>query len=659
MARIQFGIFPITEDWPNGADMARVYNEIVAEAQMAESVGFDSCLITEHHQQADGYFPNPLMVSAGVARETTTLKVGSCVALAPLYNPIRLTEDSALLDVISGGRLILGLGASYVSEDLAAFGVDVTQRGPLMEDTVRFLTEAWTQDHLDFDGEVFHFENMRVTPKPVQQPRPPIWLGAWTPQGLRRAGRLGDAWVTDVINTLGTFKMFNEIYAKSAAKHGRTPRVAVLRECWVAPSTDQAIEEYTEHLMTSHRFYYEAGGYSPSPTPGSRTSSRPTSSPTTRWRPTGSSSAPRALHRRDRDGGTPSWAPTTSCCASATPTGPTTRRRSRPSSSSARRSSRPSPERGPLDAVAASGARAPTHRGTRAGSPSTAASTCRSTTTRRCGGGRWTTSRTATPRCGTSSRSTPTRGTSACSDGPRCPGRLVPRRPGELRRARLPRQARRRDRRAVRVRDRAGAGLDVGRAAGPHRGDRRRVAGRGRGRRRPGRGVPAQHPRGAGRGPRLHEHRRRLVGLLARLRGAQRGGPVRPDRAGRPARRRRLRLRRQALRPPRRGARPARRRCRACAARWCCARSTRDADLDGMRDTVPWEEFEQPADGLAFTRVPAEHPLWVVYSSGTTGLPKPIVHSHVGMLVDQLKTRTSTSTPGRATGCSGSPPPAG
>ena len=107
MARIQFGIFPITEDWPNGADMARVYNEIVAEAKMAESVGFDSCLITEHHQQADGYFPNPLMVSAGVARETTTLKVGSCVALAPLYNPIRLTEDSR-----AAGRDLRAAGSS-------------------------------------------------------------------------------------------------------------------------------------------------------------------------------------------------------------------------------------------------------------------------------------------------------------------------------------------------------------------------------------------------------------------------------------------------------------------------------------------------------------------------------------------------------------------
>lgn len=263
MPQVKFGIFPITEDWPDGADMVGVYNEIIREAKAAESAGFDSCLITEHHQQADGYFPNPLMVSAGVARETTTLKVGTCVALAPLYNPIRLTEDTALVDIISGGRLVLGLGASYVSEDLAAFGVDVKQRGALMEDTTRFLKEAWTRDNLDFDGEVYHFKNMRVSPKPVQKPRPPLWLGAWTPGGLRRAGRLGDAWVTDVINTLPTLKSFAQIYRQAAEKHGNTSSIAVLRECWIAPSTEQALEEYAENVMTSHRFYYQAGGYSP------------------------------------------------------------------------------------------------------------------------------------------------------------------------------------------------------------------------------------------------------------------------------------------------------------------------------------------------------------------------------------------------------------
>ncbi|MGH9003012.1 MAG: LLM class flavin-dependent oxidoreductase, partial [Acidimicrobiia bacterium] len=145
MAEIKFGIFPITEDWPAGEDMVRVFEEIVAEAQMAESVGFDSCMITEHHQQPDGYFPNPIMVAAAVARETTSLKVGTCVALAPLYDPVRLAEDTALLDVISGGRMQLGLGAGYVAEDLTAFGVDMTQRGTLFEDAVLFLQRAWTE----------------------------------------------------------------------------------------------------------------------------------------------------------------------------------------------------------------------------------------------------------------------------------------------------------------------------------------------------------------------------------------------------------------------------------------------------------------------------------------------------------------------------------
>jgi alkanesulfonate monooxygenase SsuD/methylene tetrahydromethanopterin reductase-like flavin-dependent oxidoreductase (luciferase family) len=261
MAEIKFGIFPCTEDYPDGREMVRVFEEIVAEAQMAESVGFDSCMITEHHQQPDGYFPNPLMVAAGIARETTTLKVGTCVALAPLYNPVRLAEDTALLDVLSGGRLQLGVGAGYVDADLAAFGVDMSERGTLFEDAVQFLKRAWTENDVTFAGHHHNLENINVTPKPVQQPRPQIWCAAWTPQGLRRAGRIGDRWITDVINTLSTFKAFADIYRESAKEAGQTPAITVLRECWVAPTTEQAEAEYGEYAMTSHRFYYEVGGY--------------------------------------------------------------------------------------------------------------------------------------------------------------------------------------------------------------------------------------------------------------------------------------------------------------------------------------------------------------------------------------------------------------
>ncbi|HEV3364701.1 MAG TPA: LLM class flavin-dependent oxidoreductase, partial [Acidimicrobiia bacterium] len=88
-----------------------------------------------------------------------------------------------------------------------------------------------------------------------------IWCAAWTPQGLRRAGRIGDRWITDVINTLPTFNMFADIYRKSAEESGQTPAITVLRECWVAPTYEQAVAEYGEYVMTSHRFYYEVGGY--------------------------------------------------------------------------------------------------------------------------------------------------------------------------------------------------------------------------------------------------------------------------------------------------------------------------------------------------------------------------------------------------------------
>ncbi|MDQ3579903.1 MAG: LLM class flavin-dependent oxidoreductase, partial [Actinomycetota bacterium] len=240
-----------------------LYREALDEVVLAEELGFDSVWMEEHHGIKDHYWPSPLLVLGGFAVRTSRIRLGTDVVVLPFHHPTKVAEDAAMVDVISGGRLLLTLGASYVSEDLDAFGVDPSKRGALMEDTVRFLQEAWTNDNLDFDGEVFHFKNMRITPKPIQKPRPEIALGAWTPQGLRRAGRLGDRWTTDIINTIQTYKGMAEIYRASAEKNGKTPKITIMRECWVAPTTEQAIEEFHDDVMTSHRFYYGVGAYSP------------------------------------------------------------------------------------------------------------------------------------------------------------------------------------------------------------------------------------------------------------------------------------------------------------------------------------------------------------------------------------------------------------
>jgi alkanesulfonate monooxygenase SsuD/methylene tetrahydromethanopterin reductase-like flavin-dependent oxidoreductase (luciferase family) len=93
--------------------MARVIEEIVAEAQAAEASGWDGCFITEHHQQEDGYLPNPLLMAGLIGMKTRRIKVGTCVLLLPLYHPVRVAEDCAIVDQATRGRLVLSIGVGY------------------------------------------------------------------------------------------------------------------------------------------------------------------------------------------------------------------------------------------------------------------------------------------------------------------------------------------------------------------------------------------------------------------------------------------------------------------------------------------------------------------------------------------------------------------
>jgi alkanesulfonate monooxygenase SsuD/methylene tetrahydromethanopterin reductase-like flavin-dependent oxidoreductase (luciferase family) len=124
---MQFGISPCLPDLSHVEQRERLFDEIIAEAQVAEQVGFDSCLMTEHHQHLPGSFPSPLLVAAAIAAKTTRLRVGSGVLL-PLYHPVRVAEDGAMVDLLSKGRLILGVGAGVVDSDFAAVRVPRQQR---------------------------------------------------------------------------------------------------------------------------------------------------------------------------------------------------------------------------------------------------------------------------------------------------------------------------------------------------------------------------------------------------------------------------------------------------------------------------------------------------------------------------------------------------
>jgi alkanesulfonate monooxygenase SsuD/methylene tetrahydromethanopterin reductase-like flavin-dependent oxidoreductase (luciferase family) len=140
-------------------------------------MGCHSIWVSEHHGFDDGYLPQPLTMAAAIAARTTHARIGTAIMIAPLHHPVAIAEQAAIVDLISGGRLDLGLGAGYRVPEFEMFGADIARRYGATDGRVRDVRALWA------DG--------AITPAPIQE-RVPIWLGYQGPQGARRAGLLGE-----------------------------------------------------------------------------------------------------------------------------------------------------------------------------------------------------------------------------------------------------------------------------------------------------------------------------------------------------------------------------------------------------------------------------------------------------------------------------------
>lgn len=189
----RFGAGLYTGQRPDGA----TYRDAVPLAVAAEEAGFDSFWVSEHHGLPDGYLPSPLTLLAALTPATSRITLGTGVLLAPLHHPLRIAEDAAVVDVLSGGRLVLGLGLGYAEHEYAAFGVDPAERGTRLDALVRALRTAWTGEPVHCD--VLGLHGARVTPVPGR--RIPVWLGGYAARAVRRAGLLADGHLTGLGTT--------------------------------------------------------------------------------------------------------------------------------------------------------------------------------------------------------------------------------------------------------------------------------------------------------------------------------------------------------------------------------------------------------------------------------------------------------------------------
>src|SRR3989475_9776000 len=233
---MKFGLYSSIPSPPRGAHLDRCIDELIAEAQLAEASGFDSCFFGEHHQDGDGFLPSPLIVATAVAARTQRLRVGTSVILLPLHHPVRVAEDAITLDLVSKGRVILGVGIGYQAADFRAFAVPMEHRLGLFEEGVEILRKCWTGEPFSFRGKHYTLERVQIRPRPFPRPAPPLWIGARGPAAARRAGLLADAFVGTPSTTLESAVRLVEAYKAAAREAGRPAQVVMMRDAWGAPT---------------------------------------------------------------------------------------------------------------------------------------------------------------------------------------------------------------------------------------------------------------------------------------------------------------------------------------------------------------------------------------------------------------------------------------
>jgi alkanesulfonate monooxygenase SsuD/methylene tetrahydromethanopterin reductase-like flavin-dependent oxidoreductase (luciferase family) len=167
----------------------RLYAETLEQMVYAEQLGYDSVWISEHHFLEDGYLPSLFVMAGAISQRTQRVRIGASVLLLPMHDPLRVAEDGAVADILSNGRLDVGVGLGYREEEFQAFGVPRHQRPSRMEENLEILLKAWTEERFSYEGRYHHLENLAVRPRPLQRPHPPIWMAASSTPAAQRAAR--------------------------------------------------------------------------------------------------------------------------------------------------------------------------------------------------------------------------------------------------------------------------------------------------------------------------------------------------------------------------------------------------------------------------------------------------------------------------------------
>jgi alkanesulfonate monooxygenase SsuD/methylene tetrahydromethanopterin reductase-like flavin-dependent oxidoreductase (luciferase family) len=251
---VKFGVqnlFPA-----EGVDDHRVLLEALEDIKLADELGFDSVWLAEHHFSRYGILGNPLVLAAAIAQSTRSIQIGTAVVVLPFHNPLRLAEDAATLDILSGGRFELGVGRGYQPNEFNGFGVEAESGKQRYAEVVEILQRAWTGEPFSYTGEYYSVADVAVSPRPIRPGGPPIRHAVVSPASFPERGLAGDRIITSpTFAPLGRMKRNFDAYRDALVEGGHEPDdfdIPFMQQVWVGSSSAQ-LSAVAESALTYYR----------------------------------------------------------------------------------------------------------------------------------------------------------------------------------------------------------------------------------------------------------------------------------------------------------------------------------------------------------------------------------------------------------------------
>jgi len=257
---MKVGLYIMTQFTPE-AKVAAMRENLREQVRVARESGFASLWAPHHYATDPMQMLAPIPMLSFLLPEAEGMVIGPNILVQPLVNPVHSAEDAATLDLLSGGRYVHGIGIGYREAEFEAFNIRVSERVQRFTESIEIMRRLWTEERITYRGKIFTINDLGVGLKPIQRGGPPIWIAGVVDAAVKRAARLGDAWLITNFAHLDVLVPQMKIYRETLASAGkRFPvDVPITRECYVGPTRQQALEECKVALQYKYAAYSSWG----------------------------------------------------------------------------------------------------------------------------------------------------------------------------------------------------------------------------------------------------------------------------------------------------------------------------------------------------------------------------------------------------------------